>query len=54
MPIEIRELVIKTSLESRLPVAAHEAASLEALRREILAQCERMLREHQARKHLER
>lgn len=56
MPIEIRELVIKTTLESHpiSHVSPHESASLETFRQEILEQCERLIREYQTKKRLER
>lgn len=51
MPVEIRELIIKTTLESHTTDRddADRAADLSALRRDLLDECERMLRAFQDR-----
>ena len=56
MPVEIRELVIKTTLESRpnTDPTAQPSVMTEAMRRDILEQCERMIRDSQPKTLLER
>ncbi|WP_165772024.1 DUF5908 family protein [Niveispirillum lacus] len=56
MPVEIRELVIKTSLETGTAdrQAQERRAEFQALRRTLLEECERMLRENQGRKRFDR
>lgn len=56
MPVEIRELVIKTSLESGVADRQEQErkAELQALRRVLLEECERMLRDTPGRKRFER
>lgn len=56
MPVEIRELVIKTTLENR-PEPRSEAdmrAVLQAWRRDVLDECERMVRALQGHKRFDR
>lgn len=46
MPVEIREIVIRTTLESPpVPVHSRVDALPEVLRQELLDACERMIRE---------
>lgn len=56
MPVEIRELVIKTTLESRSAARpeVERTAELQALRRDVLDECERMLRTYQGRRRIDR
>ncbi|MFY8093845.1 MAG: DUF5908 family protein [Niveispirillum sp.] len=56
MPVEIRELVIKTTLESGVTDRKdrERKADLQALRRTLLQECERMLRDSQGRKRFDR
>lgn len=56
MPVEIRELVIKTTLEGR-PENRSETdmkAEYQAWRRQVLEECERLLRTTQQRRRFDR
>ncbi|SNS81109.1 MULTISPECIES: DUF5908 family protein [unclassified Azospirillum] len=56
MPVEIRELVIKTTLETGVADRQERTrlAEIQALRRDMLEECERLLRSAQGRNRFER
>jgi len=55
MPVEIRELVIKTEITSAKPEAAPlQAADLQKLKSQITEECLRVMRQQASRERLER
>jgi hypothetical protein len=56
MPVEIRELVIKTTLEARPETRSEPEmkAEYQAWRRQILEECERLLHTKQQRRRFDR
>lgn len=56
MPVEIRELVIKTTLETGVHdrQERERKAELQVMRRTLLEECERILRDAQGRKRFDR
>ncbi|MEZ4873954.1 MAG: DUF5908 family protein [Flavobacteriaceae bacterium] len=56
MPVEIREIVIKTEIRSQEKVASHVElqATVQRLKRELLYECKKMMQQTNKKKHQKR